>query len=152
MPCDLAFCINKQNSFLLYFCYVTCSFCRMSSSDAGGTAIPHCLAIRLDPVVQEVKVHGSNCKVDDLRKLLKELKRSKHCTKHFLLANYCWQNYCSRRKQSRVEVYTGSHQKKHPGWPHTASPRMGIVLNTYCDPRTRSNYSSVILKHSDHSA
>ena len=48
---------------------------------------PHCLAIRLDPVVQELKVHGSNYKVDDLRKLIRELKCGERCTQHFLDTN-----------------------------------------------------------------
>ena len=48
---------------------------------------PHCLAIRLDPVVQKLKVHGSNYKVDDLRKLIRELKCGECCTQHFLDTN-----------------------------------------------------------------
>ena len=48
---------------------------------------PHCLAIRLDPVVQELKVHGFNYKVDDLRKLIRELKCGERCTQHFLDTN-----------------------------------------------------------------
>ena len=46
---------------------------------------PHCLAIHLNPVsFQEL---GSNYKVNDLRKLIKELKCGEHHTQHFLNAN-----------------------------------------------------------------
>ena len=52
-----------------------------------GSLSPHCSAIRLDPVVQELKVHKSNYKVDNLRKLIRELKCGERCTKHFLDTN-----------------------------------------------------------------